>query len=229
MKIGDRIREAREKKGISQKQLAKLIGKSPTAMNNYEKYSKGISPEIIIRLVKVLDVTPNELFKDYFDEEKNRFDEEERELVFGYRELDYSGKVVVRNNMEAEFNRINDTRPRNIMISRPYFKDLNAFKINNTLQAGVQRMADTPYNHKADCLVKMNDDSMEPLYPKSCKLLVKNTDSLPDHDAGVFRIDDQILIRRKENGLLRALNRNYPDLPYDDSVIVMGKILGRYK
>ncbi|MCR4633024.1 MAG: helix-turn-helix domain-containing protein [Erysipelotrichaceae bacterium] len=229
MKIGDRIKEAREKKGISQKQLAKLIGKSPTAMNNYEKYSQGLSPEIIIKLVKILDVTPNDLFQDYFDEEKNRFDEEERELVFGYRELDYPGKVVVRNNMEAESNRINDSRPRSITISRPYFKDLNSFTINNALQADVQRMPDTPYNHRADCLVKMYDDSMEPLYPKSCKLLVKNTDSLADHDTGVFRIGDQILIRRKENGLLKALNKNYPDLPYDDTVIVLGKILGRYK
>ena len=82
MKIGERIREAREKKGIAQKELAAMIGKSPTAMNNYEKYSKGLDPDIIAKLVKILDVSPNYLFQDFFDEEKYSYNEEENEPPF---------------------------------------------------------------------------------------------------------------------------------------------------
>ena len=229
MKIGERIREAREKKGIAQKELAAMIGKSPTAMNNYEKYSKGLDPDIIAKLVKILDVSPNYLFQDFFDEEKYSYNEEENELVFDYRALDYSGKCVVRNNLDAEMARVNDQLLRERKISHPYFRDLTSYKDNNTLEASVQRLKDTANNQKADCLVRMYDDSMEPFYPKGSRLLVQNSSTISIHETGVFIVGDQMIIRTKGKDCLKARNSAYPDIPLSDSVIALGRVLGRYK
>lgn len=229
MKIGDRIREAREKKGIAQKELAKMIGKSPTAMNNYEKHSKGLDPDIIAKLIGILDITPNQLFQDFFDESKYSFDEEEYDLVFKYRALDYSGKCVVKNNIEAETARVNDELIRERKISRPYFRDLTSYKDNNTLEASVQRLNDTVYNQKADCVVRMYDESMEPFYPKGCRLLVQNSNTITNHETGVFLVGDQILIRTKGKDTLKAKNSLFPEIPLSDQVVVLGRVLGRYK
>lgn len=59
MTIGERIRIAREKKGYSQTELAELLGyKSRSSINKIEKEGRDIPRSIIVKLAKLLDVTP---------------------------------------------------------------------------------------------------------------------------------------------------------------------------
>lgn len=56
-KIGDRIREAREARGFSASDLARLVDVTPTAVWNWEK--NGIKPrsEVLAQVSKTLGVT----------------------------------------------------------------------------------------------------------------------------------------------------------------------------
>ena len=59
MKIGERIARYREKCGMSQEELAQLLGyKSKSTINKIEKGNRTVPKKMILRLSSVLDVTP---------------------------------------------------------------------------------------------------------------------------------------------------------------------------
>ena len=53
----ERIIELREKKGLSQSELAEQIGVTRQAVNAYEKGTRQPSPAVIVNIAKVLDCT----------------------------------------------------------------------------------------------------------------------------------------------------------------------------
>jgi len=60
MTIGDRIREARKLKGLTQPQLAKLLNVTKQVVSNWERgYTPSIPVETIAALARALDITPN--------------------------------------------------------------------------------------------------------------------------------------------------------------------------
>lgn len=59
MTVGERIKKARIKKGYSQTELAELLGyKSRSSINKIEKEGRDIPRSSIVKLAKLLDVTP---------------------------------------------------------------------------------------------------------------------------------------------------------------------------
>ena len=59
MTIGERIKQARIKKGYSQAELAELLGyKSRSSINKIEKEGRDIPRSSIVKFAKALDVTP---------------------------------------------------------------------------------------------------------------------------------------------------------------------------
>lgn len=60
MTVGDRIRSAREAKGMTQLELAKKIGYTTTgAMSLIESGKRDLALDKVREIAKVLDVTPN--------------------------------------------------------------------------------------------------------------------------------------------------------------------------
>ena len=64
MKTGDRIKEYRKERNLSQAQLAKAIGVSQKAVDYWERNISEPKASYIIRLVKFFDVTFDEFFED---------------------------------------------------------------------------------------------------------------------------------------------------------------------
>lgn len=63
MKIGERIKELRLEKGLSQMQLAKLVGASQKAVDYWERNVNEPKASYIISLVKVFGLS----FDDFFE------------------------------------------------------------------------------------------------------------------------------------------------------------------
>ena len=61
-KIGSRIRSAREARGMSKSELARLVKVSPTAVWNWEENDRKPHSETLTSLAKVLAVSPEYLF-----------------------------------------------------------------------------------------------------------------------------------------------------------------------
>jgi transcriptional regulator with XRE-family HTH domain len=57
MTIGDKIKDIRKQKGMTQKELAKRVGISEMSMVNYEKNRRVPTIEIVKRIAEVLGVT----------------------------------------------------------------------------------------------------------------------------------------------------------------------------
>lgn len=64
MGIGKRIREARRNKGLTQEELAMMIGVTKGAVANYENETSHPKEPIMYALFDTLDVEPNFLFQD---------------------------------------------------------------------------------------------------------------------------------------------------------------------
>ena len=67
MGIGKRIKEVRLKKGLTQEELARLVGVTKGAIANYEKETSHPKEPVMYAFFKALDVEPNYLFQDCID------------------------------------------------------------------------------------------------------------------------------------------------------------------
>ena len=65
MSIGSRIKQAREKRGLSRKELATLVGVTVSAIGNYETGISFPKPQVLCALFGALKVDANFLFQDY--------------------------------------------------------------------------------------------------------------------------------------------------------------------
>ena len=101
--IGEKIKTARTAKGLTQVQLAKLIGeKSGTVINNWESATSRPAIEKIPRLCEALNITPDILFsmKGEYPSVK------EMAMVRRYRVLDDFGKTAVDSVLNVEYERV---------------------------------------------------------------------------------------------------------------------------
>ena len=64
MKLGERIKELRIEKGLSQMQLAKSIGVSQKAIDYWERNVNEPKASYIIALVKSFEISFDEFFSD---------------------------------------------------------------------------------------------------------------------------------------------------------------------
>jgi transcriptional regulator with XRE-family HTH domain len=62
--IGQRVRGIRLANGLTQAQLAKLLGTSQTALSELERGNRGLTVQQVMKLAKALGVTPNEVLGD---------------------------------------------------------------------------------------------------------------------------------------------------------------------
>lgn len=104
MGIGKRIRTLRERAGITQEELARRLGVTPSAVGNYEREISHPKEEVLYRLFTALSCEPNELFSDYY----NARISPERQHLAKYRELDDHGRELVDACTEIEFRRVTD-------------------------------------------------------------------------------------------------------------------------
>ncbi|MBR3245864.1 MAG: helix-turn-helix transcriptional regulator [Parasporobacterium sp.] len=62
--LGNRIRSARKRKGVSQSDLSEIIDKSPTYLSYIESGTKTMSLDTFVDLANALNVTADELLRD---------------------------------------------------------------------------------------------------------------------------------------------------------------------
>ena len=89
MGIGKRIKEARENLGLTQSELAYLVGVTGSAITNYEKETSHPKETVMYRLFEALE----------FDRIKK------------YRRLDNYGKRIVDLLLDEEYRRCIETAP----------------------------------------------------------------------------------------------------------------------
>lgn len=114
MGIGKRIREARNRKSLTQEELARIIGVTKGAVANYENEASHPKEPVMYALINALDVDANFLFQDCVkilkDDKKDKFSEEEIVHIKKYRTLDGYGKEVIDRVLDLELKRCKATQ-----------------------------------------------------------------------------------------------------------------------
>lgn len=81
--IGNRIRQYREKKKLTQKQLADMIGVSNSRVSNWEKGINRPDADIIADICRALDVSPSVLLGVRLSTDE--LNDKERRIIKAYR------------------------------------------------------------------------------------------------------------------------------------------------
>lgn len=229
MAISDRIRQRRIELGLTQKQLANRVGVSRSAICNYENDSRNVSPDILGRFFRALQVDANYLFQDLIDKDRYLRDKAENDLISDYQQLDYQGRRVVDNSLQSELLRIrenSDSEKEKMIMIRYYanFADLENSSIMEVIELPI---LDTSINRRADFILPMPDSSMEPLYCRKDKLLVENASNIDLDETGVFRIGNTYLIRKMGIDMLHSTSDQFELIPFNENVRCLGRVIGR--
>ena len=107
MGIGYRIKEARERMGLTQTKLGALIGVTGSAITNYEKETSHPKEQIIYKLMETLNVDANYLFQDAvkIKNQQNDVTLAEYDYIKKYRDLDDHGREMVDFTLTKEWER----------------------------------------------------------------------------------------------------------------------------
>lgn len=88
--FGQRLRQARERAGLSQEELARLVGKDQTAISEYERGKRKITITDLPPLANILNVSI-----DYFFEGELTADDYDRALLREFHQLSNQAKLDV--------------------------------------------------------------------------------------------------------------------------------------
>ena len=227
--LGERIRFAREQKGLLQSDLAKLINvKSSGVISNWEKDLNKPDAEKIVRLCSVLDVSASYLL-DYYGKPDIEFSSSEINHVKKYRVLDDYGKELVDLVLEKEHDRciasINE-KPAALRIYT-YMQKIAAAGNGFYFDDIPTETIEAPYMPGADFIIGVSGDSMEPTYNDGDLVYVEKRQIIHSGEIGIFMIHNECYIKEVTDEGLKSHNPKYKLIPGDESIQCIGKVLGK--
>lgn len=243
MTFGEKIKDARKHKQLTQKQLAGLIGAAHNSVSDWENDKNKPDPDTIELICGVLDIAPNYLLgKD--EDSVTPFD---KKLLQNFHEsLDEHGRSTVLYIMESEMRRTAKERelkgeikkleteiseefiPRRIFA---YYGKIAAAGTSygfGDVIAGTKEYPLNEINENADYTIGVSGNSMEPTFFDGDIVYVKKVDyRLNVGDIGIFQKDNGIYIKRvSEDGLISD-NASYKPMINGGDVVCLGKVLGK--
>lgn len=108
MKFGDRLRELRINKKISQEKLADLCGVSRSTIANYEVHRNMPDDRVKYKLCEIFDCSMDYLMcrtDERQSQETLNLDSEDIDFIQGIKKLDDTNKMIIKNTMEALLDR----------------------------------------------------------------------------------------------------------------------------
>ena len=224
MSLSEKIKEQRLKHGWTQEELADMLGVACSTVCKHEKSDRGLYPEMIARYMRIFGVDANYLFRDYALMENMIV--EDSNTMMKYSLLDFQGKRVVENSINGELSRV-EAEQDGEFLKRPFMKDLSSYKETGILEVNECLIRNTVFNRKATSAALMPDDSMAPRYPKGTKLLLENAHEIKDGETGIFMVNHEILIRRKEKDQIVAEDPSYKAIAINADCVCMARVLGK--
>lgn len=232
MSIGSRIKECREKLGITQEELAKLMGVSKGAIGNYESGIGYPKVENMTKLFSILQTDANYLFQDEVSNTTNeRVSLQEQKHIKKYRTLDEYGKEVVESVLDIEAKRCEAAKRQPVFTFRRLSEHKVSagcgFDLNDPDQWKEIDVLDTAEARQADFAVEVEGASMEPDYYDGDIVYISLASEVPVGKVGLFIQNGKGFI--KEAGKDRIISRNpeYDDIfPSDGDIECKGLVIG---
>ena len=241
MSFGTRLKARREQLGITQPQLAEMLGVSKGAIGNYETDANSPKATILFKVFDVLKCDANYLFQDEMGNNyPMKVSYDEYESIKKYRNLDDHGKELVNFTLDKETERI-EKYGKLGEVSRPvtafpmrlisyYFKNASAgtgqLVIDNLPDKDIE-IPDKPEYRNVSYAIGVNGSSMEPAFQDGDILLVEATREIDVGDIGIFQINNECFVKKLGEKELISLNKDYKNIPLDETAATLGKVIGK--
>ncbi len=244
MEILNRIIDTAKQKGIQQQQICNALEISSGIFSTWKKRQTDPPAKYIVSICEVLDVSPYYLLTGEEDPKDNfqKLTNDQLSLLHSFNNLSHDmqqrliGRAELLVEQQKERERISAAEKKRIrMITLPY----SDYKVS----AGVGylledydswdkiKIPETPLSLRADFVLTIQGDSMEPLYHDGDNVLVKQQTTVERGQIGIFIVENNGFIKKFGGDRLISLNDAYEDILFKDcvpdSVYCVGLVLGR--
>ncbi|HAR5023993.1 TPA: helix-turn-helix domain-containing protein [Staphylococcus aureus] len=232
----DRLKQIMSERKISQSELSRRTGIGRNSISDYLNGKYEAKQDKVFELAKALNV--NEAWLMGFDISKNR-KIENNDITSIYSKLTpprQSNVLKYATNQLEEQNNDSD----NLVDFNSYIQEKFEVDIYGCASAGIgERLYNEPiskefvrgYVPAHDIALKVNGDSMEPLFKNGQIIFIEKSHTIKDGQIGVFIINGDAYVKKvyvEDNRLtLVSLNKKYKDLYFYDneSVRLVGKVI----
>ena len=232
----DRLKQIMSERKISQSELSRRTGIGRNSISDYLNGKYEAKQDKVFELAKALNV--NEAWLMGFDISKNR-KIENNDITSIYSKLTpprQSNVLKYATNQLEEQNNDSD----NLVDFNSYIQEKSEVDICGCASAGIgERLYNEPiskefvrgYVPAHDIALKVNGDSMEPLFKNGQIIVIEKSHTIKDGQIGVFIINGDAYVKKvyvEDNRLtLVSLNKKYKDLYFYDneSVRLVGKVI----
>lgn len=245
--IGTRLKEAREKKGLLQSELAKLIGvKSAGVISNWEQDVSKPDANKMVKLCQVLGISLAYLLDYYGSEKKPTCSDEAKKLAEDYdKNMDDWGRKQVRSVADNEVARCREEKAKKEATSNMEaaeeiapedFYSVPLYLFPLSAGTGQEAGDDTPEDfllrkrppRGTSFIARVNGESMEPDYYDGDLVFVHATVEIRPGQIGAFFMDGKLWIKELGNGELISHNQSlqYAPRPFTEDIRCQGLVLG---
>lgn len=241
-----KIKEARIKAGLSQKDLAKIIGVAPSTFNGYESGNHDPKSDLLKKIAEACDVTVDYLLchepKDNIDSldavqaAQGDLSNAERSHIKKYRSLDPYGKEAVDGVLDVEWRRCTQLSPEVAQDQDAVYFICPGFLSTMSAGTGQEAGNEYPENYRlikepprgTSYIASISGDSMEPTYHDGDKLFIHACTSIRVGQIGVFFMAGQQWVKELGDGVLISHNSDpkYAPRPFTEDVRCQGLVLG---
>ncbi|MGQ7686550.1 XRE family transcriptional regulator [Streptococcus suis] len=238
--VGQKIKDFRLSRNMTQKELAERIGMGDTTIVNYEKGIRTPKKNTLFKISEVLKTSiddffppitttaPNSLVEQISDKVAY-LDQELKEprhsawISHGERLLSEQEKENTVNELQATYHTYNYYDQPASAGTGQYLNDVKVETI------------ELPIEVDADFVVPIYGDSMEPEYHSGDYIFVKLSVDLSDGDIGVFAYNGDAYIKQlritDQGAYLHSLNPDYDNIPItaDTDFRTIGEVVEVYR
>lgn len=208
--------------------LAEKVGVSKSAVSHWLAGDNSPNIEVLAKICQIYDIKMSDILSD-----KTDFSYNEKTMINKYRSLDQFGKKAVDDILNDEYERCLYIEKEPSIKLRCSLLKASAGTGNwlDDEQMGTITVVDTPEARKADIVIEVDGDSMEPEYSSGDKVLVRLQPAVEINEIGIFTLDGNGYIKKFAENRLISLNTEYKDVypsEYSDFRCI-GKVIGKAK
>nr|DAK32781.1 MAG TPA: Repressor protein CI [Caudoviricetes sp.] len=238
--IGLKIKEFRDQRGLTQKELADLIEMGNTTIANYEKGFRTPKKNTLFKIANALNVTIDDLFP-ILKQSDNSIIESVEEILFQLDPEPYQRNVLTCAERQLEEQKQAKKRLAEVhdivveYVAYNYYDQPVSAGTGQYLNEVQIETIQLPVKVDADFVCPIYGDSMEPDYKSGDYVFVKLTVELPSGTVGVFDYEGEAYIKQlvieKDKAYLRSFNKKYKDIPInsDSDFRIIGKVVDVYR
>lgn len=228
--IAKNIRKFLNDSNMSQKKLAELINIKPSTLSDYLNLRSNPSHGVIQRIADVFEVGKSDIDTTYKDD---------NDITSIYNKLTPPRQENVLNYANEQLGEQN-SKGDNVVDINSYKQEKTPVNVNGCVSAGVgERLHDeTLFTEMVkgpipthDLALKVNGDSMEPMFKDGEIIFVEKTHNIKNGQIGIFIIEEEAYVKKvfveDDRLTLVSLNKDYDDLHFyrNESVRLIGKVI----